>query len=111
MVSAVDRQSMARLMTWPALAAVFFVWPILSCFPIFAIVEHEKTFAYVTVQLLFLVTGFWTAAIVVVFTAATLQDEARSRFRKALSGRIGQAAWYAAAWTILYMFVGAFARL
>lgn len=111
MHSAVSRQAMTNFMVWPALAVVFVAWPFISCFPIFAIIEHEKTFLYVTIQLLFLVTGFWTVAAVLAFTAATLQDGARTDFRRKLSGKIGLLAVYALVWTSLYMAVGAFAPI
>jgi hypothetical protein len=111
MNSRVSRQSMTDLMLWPVLAAVFVAWPFLSAFPIFAIVAHEKTFVYVTVQLLFLATGFWTPAAVLAFTAWTVQDGAWADFRRALSGKIGPLAWYGFAWCTLYMFVSAFAPI
>lgn len=111
MSTAVSRPAMTQLLLWPALAVVFVAWPFLSCFPIFAIVEHEKTFVYVTVQLLFLATGFWTPATVIAFTFATLQDDARTEFRRRLSGRIGLFAAYALVWTALYMAVSTFAPI
>lgn len=111
MKSGMSRQTITDLMLGPVLAAVFVAWPFLSVFPIFAIVEHESTFVYVTVQLLFLATGFWTLAAVLAFTAWTVQDRAWTDVRRALTGKIRPLAWYGFAWCTLYMVVSAFAPL
>lgn len=93
----------ADLMAWTVLAPVFVAWPIVSTFPIFSFIANEKTLFWVTLQTLFLASGFWGVGTVVAFTALTVQDGARADLRRQLSGKAGIACWYALAWMAAYM--------
>lgn len=110
MSASIDRKQATNLFVWPALAIVIVIWPAVSCFPVFSVIENGQSATWITVQLLFLATSFWGVVTFPVFTALTLADDARPAFRALLRGRLPAIAVYAIVWMSAYAAVSLYGR-
>ena len=91
--------TLAWLAVFPFLAA----WPFLSAFPLFSLINSTVFDITVTLNVLFLLSGFWVVSAVSLAYIAFLYPDVRVATRKNLSGKGLWIGAYATVWTGLYL--------
>lgn len=91
--------TLAWLVVFPFLS----VWPFLSAFPLFGLINSSAFDITVSLNILFLLTGFWTVSAIAIIYFVLLYDDVRAEARKRLSGKGLWIGAYSIAWTGLYL--------
>lgn len=90
-------------LAWLAVFPFLAVWPFLSAFPLFSLINSTTFDITVSLNILFLLSGFWAVSAVTVIYWVLLYDDVRLEARKRLSGKGLWIGAYAALWTGLYL--------
>jgi hypothetical protein len=88
---------------WMINLPAFIFWPFISAFPLFSLLNGTGSVAWATMQIGFLLTGFWALASGALMVSILKSEEARrrqSQSRKLLGKPL---AIYATLWTLAYM--------
>jgi hypothetical protein len=81
----------------------FAFWPFVSAFPIFSLLNGPASITSISVQLLFLATGFWSLMAGALIYKALRTDGSRRRHDKPPQQRGLQIACYATLWMVAYL--------
>ena len=97
------RSKIYLTLAWLAVFPFLAVWPFLSVFPVFGLINSTAFDISVTLNILFMLSGFWAVSAVSAIYFALLYPDIRGEARKQLSGRGLWIGVYAAVWTGLYL--------
>ncbi len=92
-----------RTLAWIGVFPFLAAWPFLSAFPAFSLMGASSFDLTASLNLVFLMTGFWPAAGVLLAIWVLLRSEARTQARRILSGKGLFIGVYAGLWISLYM--------
>ncbi len=92
-----------RTRAWIGVFPFLAGWPFLSAFPAFSLMGASIFDLTASLNLVFLMTGFWPAAGVLLAIWVLLRSEARTQARRILSGKGLFIGVYAGLWISLYM--------
>jgi hypothetical protein len=91
-------------MAWIAVFPFLVVWPFLSAFPAISLIGVSTFDLTTSLNIVFLVTGFWTITGVILVFLWLLRSEVRSQIRSLYGSNKGLLLGaYATLWTILYI--------
>ncbi len=97
------RHQIHRTLTWLAIIPIVAIWPFISTFPAFGILEATR-FDWVTfLNSIFVLTGFWAVFGLSIAVWFIMGDQARGEARSSLHKLGALIGSYAYAWTILYI--------
>jgi hypothetical protein len=92
-----------RTLAWIGVFPFLAAWPFLSAFPAFSLMGASSFDLTTSLNLVFLMTGFWPAAGALLVIWVLLRTEARTQARIILSGKGLFIGIYAGLWTGVYM--------
>lgn len=94
----------SQTLAWIAVLPFLAIWPFLSAFPAFALFGASAFDLSASLNIIFLLTGFWPLAGVVVVLLALLHSNARGQLRSMYGSNKGLLLGaYSILWTGLYM--------
>jgi hypothetical protein len=106
----ISKTKIYEAMAWIAVFPFLVAWPFLSAFPIIGLLGASAFDLSASLNLVFLVTGFWSVAAMALIVLLLLRSEVRRQVRSLYGSNKGLLlGGYAAVWTVLYT-IAAFAN-
>ncbi|MBU3730449.1 MAG: hypothetical protein FGM26_02750 [Beijerinckiaceae bacterium] len=102
------RQQVHQTLQWIVFVPIVAIWPFVSAFPIFGILETDRFDLNTFLNCLFALTGFWTVFALAVTASFIMGTQARSDARLSLHNHRGLIGLYVVIWSTLYLIFGIF---
>ncbi len=96
------RPQIYRTLSWLVVVPIIAIWPFISTFPAFGILEATRFDVKTFLNCVFFLTGFWTVFGLAITAWFIMGDQARVEARSSIQRRGLFIGAYAAIWTTLY---------
>ena len=102
------RHQIYKTLSWLLIFPILAIWPFISTFPMFGILEATRFDLNTFMNSLFALTGFWAVLGLFVTAWFIMGDQARAEVQSSLQKRRFVIGGYAFIWSALYMLFAIF---
>lgn len=103
MSDATLRPQIYKTLWWLFVVPIAAMWPFISAFPIFGILETTRFDLNTAINSLFALTGFWAILAIVLASWYAMGSNPRANAKTALAHFRAMISFYICLWTCLYM--------